>query len=422
MLSQQASTMNKLTIIRLLFFFFWPAAVVCDCHLREDAGDLLYVDYVSVFNFTYVDMIEVGMKERKTKFGRLLFNEGCSEKIKNTTKLSATLYKRSEGKPSELVDEKKQKTRFRFEELDPCTVYEVNVTIGNHEVGSYTVGPYYAQDDVQHPFLSSEENREYEKREGEIKSVTPFKDRAVIELGPVCARMVMLHLREKSNGTTHRWDQEKTTILNVTESMTPHKEVGAILEVENLQPCTQYTVDIELWLDDESPTEEGDFMKDQVFDFFTMPDYDENSTSEQRHLRRKMNVVKSEDVAKLPKECYNIWIPETTEDYPSTWMSNTTKYNASIWKPKNERESQILQIMIGISLLVILVATILACSLTLCKRQRGQLEMKKLLPDSTSQSPSPPAVFRTIVPIEPDPETDEQTVVLLKYADLSKTY
>ena len=282
--------MNKLTIICLLFFFFWPAAVLCECHLREDAGDLLYVDYVSVFNFTYVDMIEVGMKERKKKFGRLLFNEDCSEKIKNTTKLSATLYKRSEGKPSELIDEKKQKTRFRFEELDPCTVYEVNVTIGNHEVGSYKVGPYYAQDDVQHPFLYSEENREYEKREGEIKSVTPFKDRAVIELGPVCARMVMLHLREKSNGTTHRWDQEKTTILNVTESMTPHKEVGAILEVENLQPCTQYTVDIELWLDDESPTEEGDFMKDQVFDFYTMPDYDENSTSEQRHLRREMNV------------------------------------------------------------------------------------------------------------------------------------
>jgi len=386
--------MNKLTIICLLFFFFWPAAVLCDCHLREDAGDLLYVDYVfnSVFNFTYVDMIEVGMKETKTKFGRLLFNEGCSENIKNT-KLSAKLYKRSEGKPSELVDEKRQKTRFRFEELDPCTVYEVNVTIGNHEVGSYTVGPYYAQDDVQHPFLSSEENREYEKREGEIKSVTPFKDRAVIELGPVCARMVMLHLREKSNGTTHRWDQEKTTILNVTESMTPHKEVGAILEVENLQPCTQYTVDIELWLDDESPTEEGDFMKDQVFDFYT-------------------------------KECYiqDVWITETTEDYPSTWMSNTTEYNASVWKPKDERESQILQIMIGISLLVILVATILACSLTLCKRQRGQLEMKKLLPDSPSQSPSPPPVIRTIVPIEPDPETDEQTVVLLKYADLSKTY
>ena len=96
--------MIKLAIILLLVFSFWPAAVVCDCQLRENARDLLYVGYFSASNYTYVDMIEVGMKERKTKFGRLLFNEDCSEKIKNT-KLSAAFYKIS-GKSSELVDEK----------------------------------------------------------------------------------------------------------------------------------------------------------------------------------------------------------------------------------------------------------------------------------------------------------------------------
>ena len=399
--------MNKLFIFPLLVFSFWPAVFCEDCHLRENARDLINVDYVSVFNNTNVDMIEVGMKERKRKFGRLLFNEDCSEKIKNT-KLRAVLYKRSEGKPSELVDEMSKKARFRFEHLDPCAVYDVNVTIGNHEVGSYTVGPYYVRDDVQHPFLFSEDNQEYERRKGEIKTVTAYKDRAVIELGPVCAKMVMIHLREKqSNGTTHRLDQEKTTILNVTENMTPHKEVGTKLEVENLKPCTLYTVDIELWLHERSPIE-GDFAKDQVFDFYTMPKYDENSKSEQRHLRREVIVVKSGNDPKLPKECY----------VQHGWNSNTTENNPGILK--DQGESRIPQIAFGISILVILVATILACSLTVCQRKRGQREMKKLLPDSPS-TPSPP-VFKTIIPIEPDPETDKQTVVLLKYADLSRTY
>ena len=396
MLSQEASTMNKLTILLLLFFSFWPAAVLCDnCQLKKNARDLISVDYFSTSDYTYVDQIDVRMKENKRKFGQLLFKDGCSEKT-----LTASLHKRT-GKKSEVV-EIERKTGFKFEQLDPCAVYEVNVTIGNHEVGSYKVGPYYSQDNVHHPFLSDDDNPKYEAREGWIKTVTEYNHSAVIELGPVCAGMVMLDLREKhSNETTHHWDQEKTTITSVMKRITPSKESGAKLVVENLKPCTQYTVDIELWLDGKRSPTDGDFQKDQIFYFYTMPDYNDNSTYGQRHLRsrNKMNIVRSEDDTSMPKECY-------IEDNPS------------MGKLTDQKESWILQITIGASLLVVLVATILACSLTFSQRHRGKVEMKKLLSDSPSLDP----VFTTIIPIEPDPDTDEQTVVLLKYADLSKTY
>ena len=392
----------KIFPILLPLLFSFLTTVLCDCQLKENARDLISVGYFNTSDYTYVDEIAVRMRESKRKFGVLLFNENCSEKTKNT-KLRAAVY---EEEKSELV-EKEQRAGFKFEHLDPCSVYKVNVTIGQHEVGTYTVGPYYTQDDVKHPFLSSEENPEYGNSKGEIKKVTAYKDKAVIELGPVCARMVMLHLREKqTNGTTHQWDLEKTTITNVTERITPRKEGGTVLAFENLQPCTQYTVDIELWLDDKrSPAEEGDFKKDHIFDFYTMPDYNENSTSEQRHLRREMVVFKSKDEARMPKECL-------IEDNPSLTSIKDTHLS----------ESQILHITIGASLLVVLAATILACSLTFCQRQRGQMDMKKLLPDSPSLIGQSSPVLTTILPIEPDPETDEQTVVLLKYADLSKIY
>jgi len=398
---QESSTMKGLQIIPLHFFAFLTA-VCCECQLKENAGELISVGYFNTSSdFTYVDVIAVRMRESRRKFGSLVFNEDCSEKTKKT-KLKASVYKEEK---SELVDEKEQRAELKFEHLDPCSVYKVNVTIGQHKVGTYTVGPYYTQDDVQHPFLSSEENPEYKNSKGQIKMVTAYKDKAVIELGPVCARRVMLHLREKqSKKTTHHWDLEKTTITNVTERITPRKESSTQLVFENLQPCTQYTVDIELWLDDKrSPTEKGDFKKDHIFDFYTMPDYKDNLTSRQRHLV----VVKSKDEAGMPKEC-------SIEDNPSLISINSAQLS----------ESQILQITIGISLLVVLSATILACSLTFWQRQqRGQLEMKKLLPDDSPSliSKSSP-VFTTILPIEPDPETDEQTVVLLKYADLSKIY
>ena len=78
-----------------------------------------------------------------------------------------------------------------------------------------------------------------------------------------------------------------------------------------------------------------------------------------------------------------------------------------------------LQITIAVSVLVVLVATIVACALTLCQRQRGHLEMEKLgtLPDSSSfihQSP----VYTHTVPVENEPDAEEKTVVLLKYSKL----
>ena len=85
-----------------------------------------------------------------------------------------------------------------------------------------------------------------------------------------------------------------------------------------------------------------------------------------------------------------------------------------------EDEKQILHIAIGVSTIVILTATILACSLTFCRRHRGQLEMKEKLGTlQPSSNQGNPFLTRTI-PIETEPENNEQTVVLVKYADLSK--
>ena len=295
-----------------------------------------------------------------------------------------------------------------FEDLDPCAVYIVSVTIGKHKVGRYDVGPYYIHDDVQHPLLNNDQNPNLVNN-SEIKTVTSSKDRAVFQLGPVCAKMVILHLHEKKPGfnDSSPWlDLEKTTISNVTK-ISPNTKGGTEVVVENLKPCTLYSVDIELSFGDKrSPTDEEDFIKDRIFDFYTMPDNKDDSQSRQKSRRESNvveNVVKSGDTAKMPIECLS---------------DNDPIVLALVAK---EDEKQILHIAIGVSTIVILTATILACSLTFCRRHRGQLEMKEKLQDSPSfnQGNGNPFLTRTI-PIETEPENNEQTVVLVKYADLSK--
>ena len=62
--------MNKLSILLLLIISPW-ATVLCDCQLKENARDLLYVGYSNYFtadgnlNYTDIDKIEVRLKEEK---------------------------------------------------------------------------------------------------------------------------------------------------------------------------------------------------------------------------------------------------------------------------------------------------------------------------------------------------------------------
>ena len=55
------------------------ACILCDCQLKENAHDLLYVGYFSISDgnseCTFVDTIEVGMKEMNKTFGQLLFKD-----------------------------------------------------------------------------------------------------------------------------------------------------------------------------------------------------------------------------------------------------------------------------------------------------------------------------------------------------------
>ena len=304
--------MNKLSIL-LLLMIFTRATVLCDCQLKENARDLLYVGYSNYFtadgnlNYTDIDKIEVRMKEEKNNFGLWLFKDGCSEKTKKTTKLSTKLYKRRESEEIEVRNKTRRAGVVEFEDLDPCAVYIVSVTIGKHKVGRYKVGPYYTQDDVQHPLLNNDQNPNL-MNNSEIKTVTSSKDRAVFKLGPVCAKMVILHLHEQKPGfnDSSPWlDLEKTTISNVTK-ISPNTKGGTEVVVENLKPCTLYSVDIELSFGDKrSPTDEEDFIKDRIFYFYTMPDNKDDSQSRQKSRRESnvvKNVVKSGDTAKMPIE------------------------------------------------------------------------------------------------------------------------
>ena len=384
-------TMSKFVLLLSIL----PAAVLCECQLKDNAQDLLFVGYFSDGRtFTYVDMIEVKTKDASFRqFGRLLLQGECKSM---NAKLIVALYKREEG-GIKLVEKatRRYKGKVRFETLDPCASYEVNVTIGNHDVGLYKVGPYYSQEGVTYPLLASEDNPFYENNTQEIKSVITQKEKAVLELGAVCAKMVTLHLREKRtdlNETSVRhW--EKTTIANVTKRITPGKEGGEKLTVNNLKPCTLYTVDIELWLDDNRrPEEDGDFRKDNIFQFFTCAD---NSS-----VPGNRNTMETGNNIDLPIECSCGEVILMLKD--------------------NKWETQVLQVTIAVSILVVLVATIVACALTLYQRQRGHLEMEKLgtLPDSSSFIQSP--VYTHTIPVENEPEAEEETVVLLKYSHLSK--
>ena len=382
-------TMSKFVLLLSIL----PAAVLCECQLKDNAQDLLFVGYFSDGRtFTYVDIIEVKMKDASFRqFGRLLFQGECKSM---NARLNVALYKREEDKIKLVAKAtRRYKGKVRFETLDPCASYEVNVTIGNLDVGLYKLGPYYSQEGVTYPLLATEDNPFYENNTQEIKSVITQREKAVLELGAVCAKMATLHLREKMtdlNETSVRhW--EKTTMANVTKRITPGTEGEEKLTVNDLKPCTLYTVDIELWLDDNrDPVVDGDFRKDNIFQFYTG-----NSS-----VPGNRQIVKTGSDKELPNDC------------------SCGKINCLL--KANKWENQVLQITIAVSVLVVLVATIVACALTLYQRQRGHLEMEKLgtLPDSSSFIQSP--VYTHTVPVENEPEAEEETVVLLKYSHLSK--
>ena len=86
-------TMSKFVLLLSIL----PAAVLCECQLKDNAQDLLFVGYFSDGRtFTYVDMIEVKMKDASFRqFGRLLFQGECKSM---NARLNVALYKREEEK------------------------------------------------------------------------------------------------------------------------------------------------------------------------------------------------------------------------------------------------------------------------------------------------------------------------------------
>ena len=160
-------TMSKFALLLSIL----PAAVLCECQLKDNAQDLLFVGYFSDGRtFTYVDMIEVKMKDASFRqFGRLLFQGECESM---NAKLNVALYKRQEDKIKLVAKAtRRYKGKVRFDALDPCASYEVNVTIGNLDVGLYKLGPYYSQEGVTYPLLASEDNPFYENNTQEIKRI-----------------------------------------------------------------------------------------------------------------------------------------------------------------------------------------------------------------------------------------------------------
>ena len=81
-------TMSKFVLLLSIL----PAAVLCECQLKDNAQDLLFVGYFSDGRtFTYVDTIEVKMKDASFRqFGRLLFQGECKSM---NARLNVALYK-----------------------------------------------------------------------------------------------------------------------------------------------------------------------------------------------------------------------------------------------------------------------------------------------------------------------------------------
>lgn len=205
------------------------------CRLKDDAKDLLSVDYWGVSTedtneAVYVDEIVVVMKDGR-RYTSLL-EEGCKKKGRQTVSVYS---KRKSDTDWERPVSKRMSSKVDFEiiNLNPCETYQLKITALDPEVtvGVFEVGPYYSRTFKQ-SYLVDAHNQHYQTYKLSSSrhiSVTALQDTVTIDLYNVCAGTVAVRIYEGSDSGDGIEDMVNTDLGT---------KPNLSLTVEGLKSCT----------------------------------------------------------------------------------------------------------------------------------------------------------------------------------------
>lgn len=264
-----------MTIPLLLLLLGLLPSTQAGCELKDNAGDLLSVDYAGYLEdksevTAYVDEITVKMKGGE-RWSTLLKDtsraSGCNVRRLKTN----VYYKKKTDEEWEKLGRKRMSSSDDFEirHLNPCETYEVKVTALTPEVtvGIVEVGPYYRKDFKQEYLIDMD--NEYYLTYADFAfyyiNITGFEGSATIDLANLCARTVAVHVYK---------DDINDGIEKIIDTDPETKPKQSIV-MEELEPCTQYHAALDLFLKRhlaENLNEKEDFLVQDIVSFYTMPD------------------------------------------------------------------------------------------------------------------------------------------------------
>ena len=229
-----------------------------DCQLKEDAKELLSVAYhVDRKDTTYVDEIQVKMKDSKMVFTGLL-EDGCEDES-----LKMTVSYKADGDETDWEEIKKKaltkrgaRGAIKQKGLNPCAKYHVKITILNKDF-EFLVGPYYK---VEPKNYAVRRNNAYfetlRNHNNKHFQITGLQNKATIQLNQICAKTIQVEV----------YADEEQTVFNKTIQNDPENETVREIQAENLESCAEYTLVLTLSLQ-----QTLDVGFDIEFDFQTMP-------------------------------------------------------------------------------------------------------------------------------------------------------
>merc|ERR1711981_363711 len=277
-------TLEAMMLLLLLNLLLPSFSFAQECRPKKDASELLSVDYyVDPSGTRYADEVAVTMVDGG-KYSLDLFEEGC----RRVTPVNVQ-YKTEQE--TEWQEGGKRRQSHHLKDLDPCQTYLVRISVEGQIIKDFKVGPYYTTSLGTETILENEENPHFLAATEKIHRTSIGTTSAQVKIeGPICAKTVTVTILQEGADL----NDEIKRVMNDND---PASEEVEQVTFEDLQPCGEYKMMVDLFLNREDgeqlETSFGDFFHDDTF--FTLPDPDrlkEHFTFDNTSMKLFWNLTK----------------------------------------------------------------------------------------------------------------------------------
>merc|ERR1711981_559486 len=231
-------TLEAMMLLLLLNLLLPSFSFAQECRPKKDASELLSVDYyVDPSGTRYADEVAVTMVDGG-KYSLDLFEEGC----RRVTPVNVQ-YKTEQE--TEWQEGGKRRQSHHLKDLDPCQTYLVRISVEGQKIKDFKVGPYYTTSLGTETILENEENPHFLAATEKIHRTSIGTTSAQVKIeGPICAKTVTVTILQEGADL----NDEIKRVMNDND---PASEEVEEVTFEDLQPCGEYKMMVDLFLNRE---------------------------------------------------------------------------------------------------------------------------------------------------------------------------